>query len=197
MKRKGVNLLCLVVFVAACGEEETTVAKGGDEPNRPNVIVVLADDMRANYTGFEGHPLVETPNIDMLATQGTFFSNAFATSAVCTPSRTSLLTGLYERRHGVNFNSRSALTEEAFQQTYPMILKDAGYFVGYIGKNHTPVGKNADGVIGYNSGVMDESFDYWYAGHRHLGFYPKDRKQHKIFANAKADTHVEILEEGM
>ncbi len=87
------------------------------------------------------------------------------------------------------------MTEKAFQQTYPMILKAAGCFVGYIGKNHTPVGKNADGVIGYNSGVMDTTFDYWYAGHRHLGFYPK--KRHSVFENAKADTQVEIMEEGM
>jgi arylsulfatase A-like enzyme len=195
MKRSGVCLFSFTVFLTACGEKVTEVEKVSELPSRPNVIVVLADDMRANYTGFEGHPLVETPNIDKLARQGTFFSNAFATSAVCTPSRTSLLTGLYERRHGVNFNSGSAMTEEAFQQTYPMILKDAGYFVGYIGKNHTPVGKNVDGVIGYKSGVMDESFDYWYAGHRHLGFYPK--KRHPVFDNANADTQVEIMEEGM
>lgn len=167
------------------------------EAARPNVIVILADDMRAGYTGYEGHPIIETPNIDSLARSGTVFSNAFATSAACTPSRTSLLTGLYERRHGINFNSGSSMSSEAWAQTYPMLMKDAGYYVGYIGKNHTPVGKNEDGVIGYASGVMDRSFDYWYAGHRHLGFYPKDKKQHKIFANASADTQVEILEEGM
>lgn len=165
--------------------------------SRPNVIVILADDMRVGYTGYEGHPIIETPNIDRLAEGGTVFSNAFATSAVCTPSRTTLLTGLYERRHGINFNSNSSMSDEAWALTYPMLLKDAGYYVGYIGKNHTPVGKNEDGVIGYASGVMDSSFDYWYAGHRHLGFYPKDKKQHKIFTNASADTQVEIMEEGM
>ena len=164
---------------------------------RPNVVVVLADDMRVGYTGHEGHPVIETPNIDALAAAGTVFSNAFATSAACTPSRTSLLSGLWERRHGVNFNSNSSMTNEAWARTYPMLLKDAGYFVGYIGKNHTPLGKNEDGVIGYDSGVMDNSFDYWYAGHKHLSFYPKDKKQHKIFKNAKADTQVEIMEEGM
>ncbi len=170
---------------------------GDGEVARPNVIVILADDMRAGYTGYEGHPIIETPNIDSLATSGTVFSNAFATSAACTPSRTTLLTGLYERRHGINFNSGSSMSSEAWAQTYPMLMKDAGYHVGYIGKNHTPVGKNEDGVIGYASGVMDRSFDYWYAGHRHLGFYPKDKKQHKVFANASADTQVEIMEEGM
>ncbi len=186
------NVLLGLVLAAAA-----PVMAGDGEAARPNVIVILADDMRAGYTGYEGHPIIETPNIDRLAEGGTVFSNAFATSAVCTPSRTTLLTGLYERRHGINFNSNSSMSSEAWAQTYPMLMKDAGYYVGYIGKNHTPVGKNEDGVIGYASGVMDRSFDYWYAGHRHLGFYPKDREQHKVFANASADTQVEIIEEGM
>jgi len=201
----------LALSVSSCGKVENgaaieaaskaaskvDVAAVVEEEGRPNVIVVLADDMRVGYTGHEGHPIIQTPNIDQLAAGGTVFSNAFATSAVCTPSRTSLLTGLYERRHGINFNSNSSMTNEAWTRSYPMLLKDAGYFVGYIGKNHTPLGKNEDGVIGYDSGVMDNSFDYWYSGHKHLGFYPKDKKQHKIFLNAKADTQVEIMEEGM
>jgi len=166
------------------------------ESRRPNVIVILADDMQTGVTGYEGNPIIKTPNIDKLAAEGTVFNKGFATSAVCTPSRTSLLTGLYERRHGINFNSNSSMTEEAWSQTYPMLLKDNGYFVGWIGKNHTPVGKNEAGEIGYNSGVMDKSFDYWYASHGHLGFYPKEKKKHAIFKNAEADTQVEIMEEG-
>ncbi|MGS0535917.1 sulfatase-like hydrolase/transferase [Pseudoalteromonas sp. SaAl2] len=162
---------------------------------RPNIIVILADDMRADATGFSGNKLIKTPNIDQLAANGTVFKNAFATSAVCTPSRTSLLTGQYERKHSVNFNSGTILENQAYKQTYPMLMKDAGYFVGYIGKNHTPIGTNSEGVEGYKSGVMDQTFDYWYAGHKHLGFYPKER--HAIFNNAQADTQIEILEESL
>jgi arylsulfatase A-like enzyme len=161
--------------------------------DRPNIIVVLADDMRADATGYSGNPLIKTPNIDKLAEVGTVFENAYATSAVCSPSRTTLLTGEYERSHMVNFNSGTILKNDAYAKTYPMLMKASGYFVGYIGKNHTPIGINKNGVKGYKSGVMDQSFDYWYAGHKHLGFYPKDR--HSIFKNAKADTQVEILEE--
>ena len=185
-------LFTLMVVSTSC------VVEDGEAPSRPNVIVILADDMRVGYTGHEGHPIIDTPNIDSLAAGGTVFSNAFATSAVCTPSRTSLLTGLYERRHGINFNSNSSMSDEAYAQTYPMLLKNAGYFVGYVGKNHTPVGRNEEGIAGYGSGVMDASFDYWYAGHRHLTFYPKDIDRHNgFFANAKADTQIEIIEEGM
>ena len=204
-------VLLLALVCTSCERTDTTSADAGKAntptadaksiaagvASRPNVIVILADDMRVGYTGHEGHPVINTPNIDLLAASGTVFSNGFATSAACTPSRTTLFSGLYERRHGVNFNSNSAMTDEAWAQTYPMLLKEAGYFVGYIGKNHTPIGKNGDGAIGYDSGVMDSSFDYWYAAHKHLGFYPKDKKQHRIFTNAKADTQVEIMEEGM
>ena len=178
-------------------QEVTMATNSAKQTSRPNIIVILADDMRAGVTGYEGHPIIKTPNIDNLAANGTVFNKGFATSAVCTPSRTNLLTGLYERRHGINFNSDSSMTEEAWSQTYPMLLKDAGYFVGWIGKNHTPIGKNKAGETGYKSGVMDNSFDYWYASHGHLTFYPKDRKKHAIFKNAKADTQIEILEEGL
>lgn len=194
MCNRGMNylaLLMLAMVTASC------VAQDEMNGSRPNVIVILADDMRAGYTGHEGHALIRTPNIDSLAAQGVVFSNAFATSAVCTPSRTSLLTGLYERRHGINFNSNSAMSNEAYAQTYPMLLKKAGYFVGYVGKNHTPIGRNEQGVTGYGSGVMDSSFDYWFAGHKHLTFYPKDLERHQIFVNATADTQIEIMEEGM
>lgn len=153
--------------------------------------------MRVGYTGFEGHPLIETPNLDHLASVSAHFVNSFATSPICTPSRTSLLTGQYERRHGINFNSGSFMSEEDYQKTYPMVLRDAGYFVGYIGKNHTPIGENDNGQSGYQSGIMDRSFDYWYASHGHLKFYPKDIPRHAIFQNATAETQVEILAEGV
>jgi arylsulfatase A-like enzyme len=199
--------ISLILGITACSGNSNNAKTVSDnlagsnivskEMTKPNVIVILADDMRAGVTGYEGHPIIKTPNIDSLASSGTVFTKSFATSAVCTPSRTSLLTGLYERRHGINFGSKSSMTEKAWSQTYPMLLKESGYFVGWIGKNHTPIGKNEAGKTGYDSGVMDNSFDYWYASHGHLGFYPKEKKKHAIFKNAKADTQVEILEEGL
>ncbi|WNC72816.1 sulfatase-like hydrolase/transferase [Thalassotalea psychrophila] len=199
--------LGLTLGLSACSEsanstkvaalDSPTANTSAKETIRPNVIVILADDMQRGVTGFEGHPIIKTPNIDKLAKNGTIFNKGFATSAVCTPSRTTLLTGLYERRHGINFNSNSSMTEDAWSQTYPMLLKEDDYFVGWVGKNHTPIGKNEAKGFGYKSGVMDTSFDYWYASHKHLSFYPKDKKAHRIFKNAKADTQIEIIEEGL
>jgi len=210
MKVDRVKLLgiAFTLAITACGEshistQENKTSKAENtivsvkQTSRPNVIVILADDMRKGVTGHEGHPIIKTPNIDKLATGGTVFGKAFATSPVCTPSRTNLLTGLYERRHGINFGSNSTMTEEAWANTYPMLLKKSGYFVGYVGKNHTPIGNTDKGGFGYKSGVMDNSFDYWYASHKHLSFYPKDKKAHKIFKNAQADTQIEIIEEGV
>ncbi|QHI68369.1 sulfatase-like hydrolase/transferase [Tichowtungia aerotolerans] len=168
---------------------------------QPNLIFILTDDQRYDTLGCTGNPVVQTPNIDQLATEGTLFTEATVTSAICTPSRASIFAGMYERRHGINFNSGTALSPAAWQQTYPMLLRKAGYFVGYVGKNHVPVG-----AAGYATGLMDSSFDYWYAGHTHIYFYPKERParvsrikgiDEHMFDNAKAETQIEILQEGV
>lgn len=163
-----------------------------DTPRQPNFIVILADDLRADSVGYAGHPIINTPNIDRLAQEGVQFSNAFATSPICTPSRTSLLTGHYERKHGVNFQSGTVLSANALNQTYPALLQAAGYHVGYLGKNHTPVGQSQAGS-GYDSGVFEQAFNAWFGNHRHTGFYPKTR--HPIYEAADADTQIEILDE--
>ena len=172
----------------------TLSAKGKTE-QRPNIVVVLADDMRLDYLGCMGlNDIVKTPNLDKLASEGFLFNNAFVTSSICTPSRTCIMTGQYERKHGITFGANSAMTNEAFAKTYPMLLKNSGYYTGWVGKNHTPIGSTEQG-FGYKSGVMDSSFDYWYAGHGHLTFYPKGH--HPIFKDAKADNQIDIIQESI
>ncbi|KAA3658800.1 MAG: acetylglucosamine-6-sulfatase [Calditrichaeota bacterium] len=160
------------------------------EASKPNFIFILTDDQSYDLLGCTGNEVLQTPNIDRLADEGMLFTNAHITSAICTPSRISIFLSQFERKHSVNFNSGTSVSEEAWEQSYPMVMRRAGYFTGYIGKNHSPVGED-----GYKSGVMEKSFDYWYAGHGHLKFYPK--KHHKIFKAAKANTQAEIIEEGM
>ncbi|MCP9462958.1 MAG: sulfatase-like hydrolase/transferase [Nitrospira sp.] len=161
-------------------------AAAGD---RPNLIFVLTDDQRADSLGCYGNQEIQTPHIDRLAREGVLFENASVTSAICTPSRACYFLGQYERFHGVNFNSGTALAPEAWDQSYPVLLRKAGYFTGYIGKNHVPIGAE-----GYATGIIEKSFDFWYGAHNHLTFYPKTR--HPIFKQAKADTQPEILAEG-
>ena len=155
----------------------------------PNFIFILTDDQSYGYMGCTGNEIVKTPHLDQLAKEGTLFTNAYITSAICTPSRVSILLSQYERKHGVNFNSGTSVSEEAWSKSYPVLMREAGYYTGWIGKNHAPVGNG-----GYESGLMEKSFDYWYAGHGHLKFYPKE--VHPIFKAAKSNTQVEIIAEG-
>jgi arylsulfatase A-like enzyme len=149
---------------------------------KPNIVFILADDQRMDELGCTGHPLMKTPNIDRLAGEGALFDNSFCSSASCLPNRTSLLTGQWERRHTVGWNSGSGLSREQWAKTFPMVLKQNGYFTAYIGKNHTP-------------GLRSWDFDYYYGNRQgHLSFYPKGGQA--IFRNAAADTQPEILGEG-
>ena len=68
---------------------------------RPNVLVILTDDLRHDAMSCAGHPWFKTPNIDRLAAEGARFTNAFVTTSLCSPSRASLLSGLYAHRHKV------------------------------------------------------------------------------------------------
>ena len=157
---------------------------------RPNFIFILTDDQSYGMMGCTGNTIVSTPNLDQLASDGVLFTNAHVTSAICTPSRTSILTSQFERKHGINFNSGTSMSEEGWSNTYPVVMRKNGYYTGWIGKNHVPVGTG-----GYSSQLMENSFDYWYAAHGHLRFYPKE--SHEIFGKAKDDTQPEIIGEGM
>jgi len=157
---------------------------------RPNLIFILTDDQRYDTLGVTGDNFIRTPNLDQLAADGVLFANASVNSAICTPSRACYFLGQYERRHGVNFNSGTAMAPAAWAQSYPVKLREAGYFTGYVGKNHVPVGE-----LAYDTGIIENSFDFWYAGHGHLRFYPKER--HEIFRRAQADTQIEIVGEGV
>ncbi|MBI3882449.1 MAG: sulfatase-like hydrolase/transferase, partial [Verrucomicrobia bacterium] len=71
---------------------------------RPNVLFILCDDIRWDALGYAGNPHVKTPNIDRLAHEGVQFKNMFCTTSLCSPSRASILSGLYAHAHGVQNN---------------------------------------------------------------------------------------------
>lgn len=119
--------------------------------SRPNVLLVVVDDLRFDDIGASGHPFSKTPNIDRLAREGARFTNMFAVTPLCSPSRANILTGLYTRRHGVLDNTeRSARSHEL--QTFARQLHTAGYRTGFIGKWHMG-----------NDPTPRPGFDYWAA----------------------------------
>lgn len=108
----------------------------------PNVLLILTDDQRFDVTGYAGHPIVKTPNLDRLATRGVRFVNSFVTTPICAASRASLLTGSYERQHRYTFGT-PPLGEAMSVASYPAQFRQAGYRTGLIGKLgvNIPVGQ--------------------------------------------------------
>lgn len=123
----------------------------------PNVLLILCDDLRWDALGYMGHPHVKTPHIDRLASEGVVFENAFCTTSLCSPSRASILSGLYAHQHGVTNN----FTEYPTQLTsFPKQLQSAGYETAYIGKWH----------MGENNDEPRPGFD-WFVTHKGQGKY--------------------------
>ena len=112
--------------------EDVQVQKvAGAKPR--NVVFILSDDHRYDAMSFLGHQFAETPHLDSLASNGVHFENAFVTTSLCSPSRASILTGLYTFRHRVIDNNRLVPDGTLF---FPQYLQKAGYSTGFIGKWH-------------------------------------------------------------
>ncbi|RDC66198.1 sulfatase family protein [Adhaeribacter pallidiroseus] len=99
----------------------------------PNIIVVVTDDHRWDALGAMGNNIIQTPHLDKLARKGLLFKNAYVTTAICMVSRASLLSGQYLSRHKIN-EFTTDFSKEAVAQTYPILLKKAGYTIGFINK---------------------------------------------------------------
>ncbi len=148
---------------------------------RPNILFLLSDDQRWDSQGCYGNTVIATPEIDRLAGEGVKFSNSFVTFSVCCASRAVIQTGIYSRsRSGGADNVTAIATPRNWDATLPAILKDKGYFTGYIGK--WDVGAGEDGFrMGMNL------YDYWggdrwhgnYWHERNCSFVTNDGMQHK------------------
>ncbi len=108
------------------------------KPRRPNFVFILTDDHRYDMLGAAGHPFLKTPHMDRLCHEGVRFENAFATTALCSPSRASFLTGQYASVHGVTNNF--SRWDETRNVTFLRHLKRAGYDTAFVGKWHMPGG---------------------------------------------------------
>ncbi len=125
--------------------------------SKPNVIVILADDLGYGDTSVYGSKIIRTPNIDALAASGTRFTAGYVTNPVCAPSRAGLMTGRYQQRYGYEFNpnGRDKTSGMSLNEiTLAQILKSAGYATGAIGKWH----------LGQPDGYYpsDRGFDYFF-----------------------------------
>jgi len=135
-------------------------------PQRPNIILIMADDMGWSDPGYMGNPFHETPHLDMLSRQGMVFRQAYANAPNCAPTRASLISGQYTPRHGIYTVGSSSRGAEANRKLIPIpnrtnldgrvytiaeALKTAGYVNAHIGKWH--LGENA------NTNPLSQGFD--------------------------------------
>lgn len=163
----------------------------GTTPPRPNIIVLLTDDMAQRDTGFAGQKEYATPNLDRLAREGKALTNAYAGAPVCAPSRATLLTGLHTghsrvRALGTRLKGQPAILLKE-DVTLADVLKNAGYRTGIVGK----WGLGANGDEGH---PLDQGFDSFYGFETHEqahNFYPpfltRDRTREPIPGNAGFD----------
>lgn len=119
------------------------------QSSRPNIVVIVVDDMRFDEWSGGGHPYLQTPNIDRLAAEGTQFDRAYHAIPLCSPNRASILTGQYPSRHGIIDNT--SRDQASFMlDLFPKYLQQAGYKTAHIGKWH--MGNSSEPRPGY---------DYW------------------------------------
>lgn len=142
-------VLFLLCGCLACGTPPATRAPlPGD---RPNLVVVLVDDLRFDEFRAGGHPYLETPNMDRLAAEGALFVNSFHAVPLCSPNRATLLTGQFPSRHGIIDNLARDLASHHLE-TFNIPLQQAGYRTGFIGKWHMG-----------NDPTPRPGWDYWSA----------------------------------
>ncbi len=135
-------------FAAGCSSEQLKAGKSKTGKRR-NVIFILSDDHRYDFMGFLNKPkYLETPNMDKMALGGAYLPKAFVTTALCSPSRASVLTGQYSHKHGV-IDNNSRVPEGT--KYFPQYLQKAGYETAFIGKWH----------MGRESSDPRPGFDKW------------------------------------
>lgn len=118
---------------------------------RPNILFLMADQFRGDCLGCDGNPVIKTPNLDHLASQGVRFSHAYSCTPTCTPARAALLTGLGPWRNGMLGYGKVA---EKYPIEMPQALRDAGYYTTSTGKMHWAPQRS---LHGFHLTVLDES----------------------------------------
>jgi arylsulfatase A-like enzyme len=138
---------------------------GGNKPDntKPNIVVIVADDMGWGDSATYGHKVIKTPNLDKLAEQGVKFNQGYSAAGVCSPSRSAILTGRTPYRNGVwrHLSGTSPTHLRNSELTYPKLLQQAGYQTGHFGKWHL-LSKNQFNNNEYPQ-PSDHGFDFWFA----------------------------------
>ncbi|WP_430931223.1 sulfatase family protein [Saccharicrinis sp. 156] len=121
---------------------------------KPNIIYLMADDQNLLSVGCYGNTEVSTPNMDKIGNQGAIFMKHYNTTSICMASRANVFTGMYEFKTGTNFDHGN-MKPEVWEKSYPVLLREAGYFTAFAGK----LGFEVDEL-----GLCADDFDMWGGG---------------------------------
>jgi len=155
MTHSRLSMIAASLALALWGAGQDASAQKATE--RPNVIVILADDLGYGDTSVYGSPIIRTPNIDALAADGVRFTRGYVTHPVCAPSRAALMTGRYQERFGYEFNPVGRDRDGGVDPSQVMLagrMKSAGYATSLVGKWHLGSSK------GYHP--LDRGFDEYF-----------------------------------
>jgi arylsulfatase A len=157
------NLLMLSTALVSC--------KSSVEEIRPNIVVIMCDDLGYGDLSSYGHPIIETPNLDQMAEEGIRFTSFYSAAPVCSPARAGFLTGRNPNRAGIydwirpSGRSKNEYLDmvhlQAHELTIPAMLKDVGYSTCLSGKWHL----SSMFPDETQSGPGDFAFDHWFATH--------------------------------
>ena len=140
---------CSFLIIAILTLALTVRAQSPPASARPNIVFILADDHRYDAMGFTGaFPGLHTPNLDRMAKEGIYIPNATVTTALCSPSRASILSGQYPHRHRVVDNQAPLPANTRF---FPSDLQKAGYQTAFVGKWH----------MGNEDDAPQDGFNHW------------------------------------
>jgi arylsulfatase A-like enzyme len=167
MMKNKTRLNFLISVVALAAVLSASAAK------QPNILFIFTDDQRYDSIGYENSE-IQTPHLDRLAKGGVIFNNCFVNTSICAVSRANIMTGQYPMRHGVT-DFYKTLDRDQLAQTYPAILKRAGYYTGIVGK--WGIGHTVE-----NTYTALPAFDFW-AGASHQTLFWHDRDCNYVTKN--------------
>ena len=174
--------LATILFLFACSSLE------GYE-RRPNIILMYTDDQPQNCLGIMGNAHIQTPNMDRLAQRGILFNNAFVTTAICCCNRACILTGQHMVRHGIR-DFITPLSNQAFEQTYPALLRKFGYRTGILGKY--AIGNPSKS--GRELSLPAHKFDLWYGFDQGINFRQEIDGKPRYLTQVMTEKAIEFMQ---
>ncbi|MEM6319995.1 MAG: arylsulfatase [Bacteroidota bacterium] len=186
-------LFFILFLLASCATDKKEPTTTTTKP--PNIVIIYADDLGYGDVGAYGATNLPTPNMDRLANGGIRFTNGYATSATCSPSRFALLTGVYPWRNerAKILPGTAPLIIDTNQTTLPKMLKAEGYATGIVGKWHLGLGM---GKVNWNESIApgpnEVGFDYSYIMAATQDRVPTVYIENGLVRGLEADDPIEI-----